>query len=50
MQALDDSLGRQEELVAYIEKKKKKKKLVSLSFIRLLELETQAIKSCAFFT
>ncbi|CAN6910848.1 unnamed protein product [Brassica oleracea] len=27
--ALDDSLGRQEDLVAYIEKKKKKKKLVS---------------------
>ncbi|CAG7886169.1 unnamed protein product [Brassica rapa] len=29
--ALDDSLGRQEDLVAYIEKKKKKKKLVSFS-------------------
>ena len=32
MQALDDSLGRQEDLVAYIEKKKKKKKLVSFVF------------------
>ena len=33
MQALDDSLGRQEDLVAYIEKKKKKKKLVSFVFL-----------------
>lgn len=31
VQALENSLARQEELVAYIEKKKKKKKLVSFN-------------------
>lgn len=32
VQALENSLARQEELVAYIEKKKTKKKLVSLTY------------------
>lgn len=49
IKALDDSLGRQEDLVAYIEKKKKKKKLVSFVFDLCSDLRNKASNDVMFF-